>query len=100
MSEDFTPIIEPTPKLKSFTCKLIVYLMILGLYGLPFVFGFIGWANYDMFIGFCFLCFGYLVNGVIHSKLRQLSIPLDQREISFSSFEIAKWFVARYLACK
>lgn len=100
MEEEYVPVIEPTPEPQKFTCKVIAWLMVLALYGLPFVFAFIGWVEYDLFIGFCFLCFGYLTNGVIHSKLRQLSIPSDQLEISFSSIEIAKWFVSRYLVCR
>ncbi|PID47413.1 MAG: hypothetical protein CR967_04240 [Proteobacteria bacterium] len=92
--------LEPTPKPKTFLCKLISYLIVALLYGLPFIFGIIGYVKYDLFIGFCLLCFGYLLNGIIHSKLRLLSIPPDQREISFSSHEIARWFVSRYLICK
>lgn len=91
--------IEPTPCAKSFTCKLLVGLVSACLYLLAYVLALLGWFWYDFFIGFCFLCFGYLLNGIIHSKLRQLSVPNDQSEISFSSYELARWFVIRYLKC-
>lgn len=99
MIEEAPQIIESPPEPSNFTCKALVYLVVALLYGLPFILGFFGWFYYNLFIGFCFLCFGYLANGVIHSKLRQASLPLDQQETSFSSFEISKWFVARYLLC-
>lgn len=99
MDDEFQ-VVENAPKPKSFTCKALVYSITLLLYGLPFLSAFIGWVWYDFFIAFCFLCFGYLVNGVIHSKMRQVSVPIDQRETSFSSYEMAKWYVARYLLCQ
>lgn len=43
--------------------------------------------------------FGYLLSGVLGSKMRQLGIPKDQQEISFTAFEIARWYVVRYLCC-
>lgn len=102
MQEDIeeVEIIENPPETKSFTCKALIYLVVSLLYGLPFILAFLGWVQYDIFIGFCFFCFGHLVNGVIHSKLRQISVPIDQRETSFSSLEISKWFVLRYLLCR
>ncbi len=99
MSEEPT-IFEPAPKLESFTCKVLVWVLIVGLYSVPFVFGCFGWSYFNVFVGFGFFCFGYLVNGIIHSKLRQFSIPPDQFENSYSTKEIACWFVHRYLMCR
>lgn len=98
--EEEPQIIENPPEPTNFTCKALVYVVVALLYGFPFILAIFGWIRYDLFIAFCFLCFGYLANGVIHSKIRQTSVPLDQRETSFSSLEISKWFVARYLLCK
>lgn len=92
--------IEATPKPKGFTCKLYVWGLAIFIYAFPFVLGIVGVIYFGWFIGFCFLCLGYLINGVIQSKLRQLSLPLDQIETSFSTYEISCWFVDRYLMCE
>lgn len=93
-------IFEPTPELKKTSCKMLAWALVAGLYSVPFVFGFVGWSYYDEFVGFGFFCLGYLVNGIIHSKIRQISIPIDQLENSYTTREIATWFVVRYLVCK
>lgn len=89
--------IENTPEPKNGKCKAIVLLITICLYALPFILGLYGWFNYEWFIAFGLFCFGYILNGIIHSKLRQISIPPDQLERSFSSYEVASWFVSKYI---
>lgn len=100
MNEEEPIVFEPTPKLKSSSCKLLALAFVVVLYSIPFIFGFVGWVYYDGFVGFGFFCLGYLVNGIVHSKIRQMSIPLDQLENSYTTKEIATWFVSRYLMCR
>ncbi len=93
-------IYEPTPELTSFSCKAFAYTLMVGLYSIPFVLGLLGWNFYGGFVAFGFFCFGYLLSGVIQSKLRLLSIPFDQLENTYSTKELSFWFVARYKMCK
>lgn len=93
-------IIEPVPEPESLSCKLTAFLLAFCLYALPFVLGVFGYMKYDWFIGVCFFAFGYLINGIIHSKLRLLCIPKDQLQNSFTTVEVAKWFVSNYIGCK
>lgn len=90
---------EPTPTPKTLRCKLFAWGIGLGIWGGPFVLVVLGWWKFHWSAGALGGLFGYLLAGIISSKMRQLSIPQDQREISFTSFEIAKWYVVRYLCC-
>ena len=92
--------IEPVPKPKSLTCKLTVYAITIALHVSPWLAGFWAWKKIDITVGAGIVLFGYIVVGVISSKMRQLSVPLDQREISFSTYELVCWFVSRYLFCE
>lgn len=100
MNEEDFIVFQPTPKLKNSSCLFLAWILIGCLYALPFMCGLFGWYYYDDFIGFGFFCLGYLVNGIIHSKIRQISIPIDQLENSYSTKEIVYWFMYRYLMCK
>lgn len=92
--------IEPVPTLKTLPCKLLAGLICLGLNLGPWLIGLWAWLEIHWSVGLGFVLFGYLVAGILSSKMRQLSVPIDQREISFNSCEIARWFVARYLICE
>ena len=92
--------IEPVPTLKRWPCRVLANVMALGLNGGPWLIGLWAWLEIHWTIGLGMVLFGYLVAGIISSKMRQLSVPIDQREISFSSSEIARWFVVRYLICE
>lgn len=92
--------IENAPKPKGFTCKLLAIILTIVLHVTPLFFGILGVIYFDWFIGFCFLSLGYIITGVVQSKLRELSLPLDQLETTFSNYEISCWFVDRYLICK
>ena len=71
----------------------------MALWSAPVVLTVLGWWKFHWSVGVLGGLFGYLLAGIISSKMRQLSIPKDQREISFNAFEIAKWYVVRYLCC-
>lgn len=92
--------VENTPKPKSFTCKLLAIVLNIFLHVAPLIFGILGVSYFDWFIGFCFLALGYILIGFVQSKLRELSLPIDQLETTFSNYEISCWFVDRYLMCK
>lgn len=97
MNETLPPIIEITPKLKSAKCRLVHYalygMLTLSPIGIALATGY--W--YDAWVGvMCFL-FLTLAGGVILSKMRYISIPIQQREMTYSSFAIVQWYVAKNL---
>lgn len=92
--------LEPTPNPKRFTCKALVWIITVLISLGPWLLLAWGAWNYHWSVGVGFGLFGYLLAGVLSSKMRHLSIPLDQREISFSTHELARWFVVRHLLCE
>ncbi|NLC28451.1 MAG: hypothetical protein GX780_06730 [Campylobacteraceae bacterium] len=91
--------LEPTPTPERFVCKALTFMIASALVLAPWIIAFwSGWV-YHWSIGVGIGIFGYLIVGILSSKMRQLSIPKDQREISFTSYEISRWFVARYILC-
>jgi hypothetical protein len=93
------PPIEQTPQIDGLKCKLYVYSIFLGLSVLPLIISIYFWMEYDLVIAIGMGLFLYFVSAIIGSKLRQISIPLDQTERSFSSFEIASWYVKGHIVC-
>jgi hypothetical protein len=91
--------LEPTPNPESFTCKALAWAIGAGISFGPWILLIWGAWNFHWSVGVGFGLFGYLLAGVISSKIRHLSVPFDQREISFSTYELARWFVVRYLMC-
>lgn len=94
------PIIEIIPKIRGFWCRVIMF----GFYGaltfLPLIVGvWIGYA-YDPWIGIAFFLFLTLVSGVVSSKMRIVSIPFEQREMSYSTMAIVKWYIAKNICLK
>ena len=89
-------IIETTPILKE-KCKIFATIIAYFLSFSPIVIFLVIWFNYDFWIGIALGLFAYIVTGVVTSKLRLSSIPLDQIEISHSNLEIATWYVARHI---
>jgi len=93
--DQIPPILELVPKIQGFWCKVLMF----SLYGIltfaPLVVGvWIGYV-YDLWIGIAFFLFLTLVSGVICSKMRICSIPYEQREMSYSTMAIVKWYLAK-----
>ncbi len=93
-------IIENAPEPKSIKCKILIWLLSGFIYAFPFVLGGFGFIYFDWFVGFCSLCFGVIAIGIFQSKLRQISLPFDQREHNFSIYELSSWFILRYMLCE
>lgn len=92
--------LEPTPRPKRPTCKMLAWAIAGGISFGPLIILAWGALSYHWSVGVGFVLFGYLLAGVLSSKMRHLSVPFDQREISFSTYELARWFVVRYLMCE
>ena len=97
MQTDFIEQIEPTPKLSTKKCKIIAvsirFFLQYLLYGLTAIV----WYQYDYFIAIAFFLLGFIVIGIIRSKLRNSAIPPSQREYQYSDQGIADWYTAREL---
>ncbi len=87
--------IDPTPTLPTRQCRALAHLLGWGLsYGNYLVALFIGWQS-DWFIGAGSLLLGFIVFGIIRSKLRNGSIPPAQRETPYTDYAIATWYLSR-----
>lgn len=90
---------EPTPRLRKASCKALALAIAFGIGAGPVVAAVVSGWYFHWSGGLAAGVFVYLLAGVISSKMRQVSLPLDQREMSLNSHEIARWYVARYLLC-
>jgi hypothetical protein len=63
-------------------------------YGNYFIAAVIWWKS-DWFIALGTLLLGFIVFGIIRSKLRNDSIPPAQRETPYSDYAISTWFLSR-----
>ncbi len=95
------PPIEPLPKLYGH-CKLLAILLTISIFLAPFLISAILWYiyNFTFFIGISVFIFFEIVFGMITSKLRVTSITPDQGEISYSTYEVATWYISRYFCPK
>lgn len=87
------PTIETTPEMVGTRCKLLAFSIFFALTVLPIMIAGYVWYAYDWMVAIGALLLSYLVSSVVGSKLRLASLPYDQRERSFNSLEIAKWYV-------
>ena len=98
MEEFIPPRIEVVPTIKGFWCKCLVSFLYFLLAFTPIIVGL--WVEYiydDIWLGIMFFLFLTLVSGIVSSKMRVHSIPFEQREMSYSTLAIVKWFVAKNL---
>lgn len=96
MSNDYPPFhIDPTPTLPTRQCRAKARLLGWFLSYGNYMIGLLVWWQSDWFIAIGGLLLGYIVFGIIRSKLRNDSIPLVQREISYNDYAIATWYLSR-----
>ncbi|NPA73193.1 MAG: hypothetical protein GXO12_00615 [Epsilonproteobacteria bacterium] len=87
------PPIEPIPKLSGF-CKIAALLLTSLFYIVPFLFGLWFWLSYDdILISIGIFLFLQIASGVLAAKMRTSYAPLDQLEISYTTYEIVSWYV-------
>ncbi len=94
---EFHPVdpIEQPPKIEGFGCRAMVYALAFSLTVVPIAVAVGIWYLYNFWIAVAAALFLYLLSGFVSSKLRQLSLPADQREKTLSSLEIAKWYIGK-----
>lgn len=93
--EHITFNIDPTPSLPTRKCRLsakvLGWLLSYGNYLLALA----GLWMVDWFAAIGIFLLGIIIFGIIRSKLRNDSIPPSQRELSYSDYAIATWYLAR-----
>lgn len=88
--------IDPTPTLPTRQCRLQARLLGYVLsYGNYLIAWLVWWLN-DWFIAIGALLFGFIVFGIIRSKLRNDSVPPAQREVPYTDYAIATWYLSRH----
>lgn len=87
--------IDPTPTLPTRRCRLIARLLGYGLSYGNYAVAAVVWMQSDGFIAAGSLLLGFIVFGILRSKLRNDSIPPAQRELSYSDYAIATWYLSR-----
>lgn len=97
MQETIIPQIEPTPNFKSRKCRLLTKTMTLALTYGPFALAAVVWYLYDTFFAVAALLIGYLVIGILRSKMRNTSIPKAQQEYHYTDNAIVSWYLSRTL---
>ena len=94
---DYINLIEPTPKLHSKKCKALSFAIRLFLQYALYPLTLTVWYYYDYFIAGATLLLGFIIIGIIRSKLRNSVIPLTQREYHYTDAAIADWYSAKIL---
>lgn len=94
-NERLTFHIDPTPSLPTRQCRLIARLMGWSMSFGNYILALIVWWKGDWFIALGTLLLGFIVFGIIRSKLRNDSIPPSQRETPYNDYAIATWYLSR-----
>jgi hypothetical protein len=88
--------IDPTPTLPTRHCRLMARFLGYALSYGNYIIAAIVWTQSDWFIALGSLLLGFIVFGIIRSKLRNDSIPPAQRELSYNDYAIAAWYLSRH----
>jgi hypothetical protein len=97
MNEEYINLIEPTPKLHSKKCRFIALSIRIFLQYAIYLFALLIWYFYDYFIAGAAFLLGFIIIGIIRSKLRNSVIPSTQREYHYSDAAIADWYSAKII---
>jgi len=87
--------INPTPTLPTRKCRLLARMMGYALSYGNYLIALLIWWQSDWFIALGTMLLGFIVFGIIRSKLRNSSIPPAQRETPYTDYAIATWFLSR-----
>ena len=91
-------LLEQTPKLYSKKCKLSAKVLEYTLSYFHYLFALFILYEIDYFFAIASLLSGYLVMGIVRSKLRNSVIPPKQQEYQYSDSAIATWYMA-HIVC-
>ncbi len=94
-SEPFTFHIDTTPTLPTRKCRFMARLLGWSLSFGNYLLALLVWWMSDWFIAIGTLLLGYILFGILRSKLRNDSIPVSQREYEYTDYAIATWYLSR-----
>ena len=97
MQDNTIYLLEATPTLHSKRCKFLAKMIQFFLQYTTFLASLLIWYIYDIFFALLSAVFIFIVMGIIRSKLRNISIPSNQREYQYNDEGIARWYVAKEL---
>lgn len=95
MNNETIVLFEPVPSLKTKRCRFLSFLLQLFLQYTVWVLPLGMWYFYDLFIAFLSLILTFIVMGILRSKIRNDSVPPNQREFHYNDSQIANWFLAK-----
>ena len=92
--------IEIPPTLNK-KCKLLTTIITLVLLLFPVVSALYFWyISEQTLIAIFLFIFLQFVSGVITSKMRVISIPFDQIDMDYTTYEIVKWYLYKHFCPK
>lgn len=95
-SEPFTFNIDPTPTLPTRQCRFMARVLGWALSYGNYIIALLVWWQSDWFIAIGALLLGFIIFGIIRSKLLNDSVPPTQREIPYTDYAIATWYLSRH----
>ncbi len=94
------PPIETAPILIG-GCKTLAILLSAIIFLFPILTALFFWYIYEkLFISIGVFLFLQIVSGVIVSRIRSISVSIDQGEMSYSTYEIISWYLDKYICTK
>lgn len=87
--------IDPTPTLPTRGCRMAARLVAWALSYGHYAIALAVWWKFDWFFAIAILLLGFILLGIIRSKLRNDSIPPSQREFPYDDYAIASWYLSR-----
>ena len=88
-------LIDPTPTLPTRRCRMAARLLGYGLSYGNYLIALIVWWKSDWFFAIGSLLLGFIVFGIVRSKLLNSSVPPAQRELPYTDDAIARWYLHR-----
>ncbi len=87
---------EAVPIMHSNKEKLLTFLIRMMLSFGHIIIALLVWIDTSWYIALSTLLLGYLVMGIVSSKIVHFYIPARQREFNYSNKELAAWIIAYY----
>lgn len=87
--------IDTMPTLPTRGCRSLARMLGWGLSYGNYAIALLVWWRSDWFLAIGTFLLGFIVFGIVRSKLRNDAIPLAQRELPYSDYAIMTWYLSR-----
>jgi|GEM_PF-382271 len=95
MEELVPDFIKPTPIIKGKRCRVLLYLLYFIITFSPLLCALLIWFYYDFLFAIAAFLFVTLAMSVVISKMRLVSLPPMQREMSYTNMAVARWYLGK-----